>query len=76
MLASNLLVVHCLWYVTYNDVYRDEDYYCPVSSPQCVSQERSDEGLEECSPNPGGHGRRSIDVALMENTREVSDQVL
>jgi len=62
--------------VTYNCVNREEDHYCPISSPECVSQESSDERCEERSAGPGGHGCRSVDVALVEDTSEVTDQVL
>ena len=55
---------------TYYDLCGEEDCYCPVSSPECVSQERSDERREECSPNPGGHSRRSVDVALVEKATD------
>ena len=62
--------------LTYNGLDRDENHYCPVSSPVCVGQESSEERREEAAAEPSGHVRGSVDIAFVKHAREIGDQVL
>jgi len=40
-------ILPTLLVATYNDVNGEEDLHCPVSSPECVGEEGSDEWRDE-----------------------------